>query len=445
MGMGLERMREAIVFCLVFCGSWASAATLAPKVFPLSVDGQALVLPSQLSHSLEGKHSVVRRVVIAIHSASYNAQEAYNAVIIAAGGHQGEADETAIIAPQFLRSSELPGTIPDNLLYWNNFPFRGTSSARYGPEAKQVSISALEVIDRILEAVTDEALFPNLETIVVAGFSAGGQLVNRYAAAGIFESTLPASRQIHIRHLVMSPSSYLYFGPERDPDGDGVFEIPGAGCGGYNDWGYGLKALYSYPAIVGEALIKQRYPKRFVFYLVGSEDNDPADPSLATSCESSLQGPDRVARAQTYFLHLLDFFGEDLLRYQHLELVPETGHSYSGMLKSVAGRRYLLDMDPTDTDRDGQTDWAEWIAGSDPSLAADFFRPELDFVNKPADPGIVWPVQPRRLYQIWRAPSPGGPFSLEETIDGDVLDGMARWRFPIGDAPQFLRVDVQLN
>jgi hypothetical protein len=421
-----------------------SGATLAPKRFGVTVDGAEVELPYQASHSLETRQPAVKRVVISIHGANYNAQEAYNAVIIAAGGHAGAADPVCIVAPQLLRASELPGTVPEKLLYWNNYPFRGTSSARYGPSASRVSISVFDVLDRILETVTDAALFPELETVVVAGFSAGGQLVNRYAVAGRFEEGLPEDRGIHLRYLVMAPSSYLYFDARRDPEGDGAFSIP-EGCAGYNDWGYGLVSLFSYPAATGTAAMRAQYPRRFVFHLVGSEDNDPADPSLATDCAASLQGPHRLARAQSYFLHLLDTFGTPLLDYQDLEVVPGAGHGIFVLLNSAPGRRYLLDRDGLDTDGDGQTDWAEWIAGTNAGDPGDRFWLSWSAGGADAEHGLRWPMVPGRRYRVLESPFPQGPFEERGAFDAPPQREAGLWPVIPGPGAQFFRVEARLR
>lgn len=423
-------------------GIKGEAVTLAPESFAVSAAGRELMIPYQGSHPLAGEQGHVKRVVVAVHSATYRAQEAYNAVIVAKGSHAGAADEVSIVAPQFLESGELPAVVPDDLLYWNSFPFRGTSSARFGPSAQRVSISAFDVMDRLLGAVTDPAVFPNLETLVVVGHSAGGQLVNRYAIAGRF--AVPEGRNLHVRFLVMAPSSYLYFTPERDADGDGVFEVPAAACPEYDDYGYGMQALYNYPAGTGLTTMIEQYPQRFVFYLVGALDNDPDDPSLATDCAAMAQGPQRVARASAYFGHLQAVFGPEILNRQSFAIVPGVGHSYSGQLSSALGRRYLLDIDSTDTDTDSQTDWAEWIAGTDAADSGDFFRTSWLAAGGGALE-LAWPAADGRRYRVWTAGSPGGPFSEAALLR--PVAGMAELNWPVvpSAAPLFLRIGAELD
>ena len=56
------------------------------------------------------------------------------------------------------------------------------------------------------ETLADRSRQPNLRTVVLAGFSGGGQLVQRYAAVGRVGDTL-ANRGIALRYVVGSPSS----------------------------------------------------------------------------------------------------------------------------------------------------------------------------------------------------------------------------------------------
>ncbi|HSH09070.1 MAG TPA: hypothetical protein VK995_01690, partial [Oceanipulchritudo sp.] len=387
--------------------------------------------------------------VIAIHSYNYRPQEAYNAVVIAKGSHAGSADEVCIIAPQFLETSALPASIPDNLLYWGSFPFRGTSSGRFGPNEQRVTISVFDVLDRIMETVTDPALFPNLETIVVLGHSAGGQLVNRYAIAGRFEETLAPERNIHLRYLVLAPSSFLYFTPARDPDGDGVFEIPSAGdlaaCPQYDDYGYGMQALYNYPAATGLEAMLEQYPRRFVFYMVGALDNDPEDSSLGTGCDSMAQGNQRLARSTIYFNHLLDVFGPEILDRQTFSIIPGVGHSYTGQLNTDTGRRYLSDRDPADTDGDGQSDWAEWIGGTDALDADDTFQTAWQAPSLSAAFQMNWPAMPGRRYRILEADSPEGPFTEAEMVRPEPGEETVSWVIAPGSDPHFLKIQAELD
>ena len=94
----------------------------------------------------------------------------------------------------------------------------------------------------MIARLNDRDRFPALKEVVVAGHSAGGQLVQRYAVVG-----RPAARSAGLRFVVSNPSSYLYFSDER-PQGDGRFAAPSdaAVCPQYNRWKYGLAGAPPY-------------------------------------------------------------------------------------------------------------------------------------------------------------------------------------------------------
>ena len=76
------------------------------------------------------------------------------------------------------------------------------------PRGRPAPLSAFDALDTLLAKLGDRAILPTLSQIVLAGFSAGGQLVQRYAAVG-------KGSDIDLRYVVGSPSSFLYFGDAR--------------------------------------------------------------------------------------------------------------------------------------------------------------------------------------------------------------------------------------
>ena len=84
--------------------------------------------------------------------------------------------------------------------------------------------------------------FPAMEEIVVAGHSAGGQVVHRYAATTEHTAT---DSGVAFRYVVTNPSTYLYLGPRRE-DAEGGFTVPDTGCDDYDEWHYGLQDRNSY-------------------------------------------------------------------------------------------------------------------------------------------------------------------------------------------------------
>ena len=69
--------------------------------------------------------------------------------------------------------------MPAETLRWGHFGWEAGDDA-HGP----APISSFAALDAILARLADRASFPALKTVVIAGHSGGGQLVQRYAVAG---------------------------------------------------------------------------------------------------------------------------------------------------------------------------------------------------------------------------------------------------------------------
>ena len=112
------------------------------------------------------------------------------------------------------------------------------------------------------------------------------------------------------RWVVASPSSYLYFGPERltaaasCPDAatcalDATsFEAPyfdAAACPTYDDYKYGLNGRTGMLKTIPDATLRARYVSRKLVHLVGEGDGDEAALAkygeLDKDCEAMAEGP----------------------------------------------------------------------------------------------------------------------------------------------------------
>jgi hypothetical protein len=120
--------------------------------------------------------------------------------------------------------------------------------------------------------LADRNVFPNLIDVVLAGHPAGGQFVQRYAAAN--------PERFPTRYIVANPSSYLYMDKQRWTGGSlDQFTVPTileqSRCPTYNRYRYGLEGLNIYMQVVGESKIRSQYAERRVIYMLGEDDNDP--------------------------------------------------------------------------------------------------------------------------------------------------------------------------
>lgn len=336
------------LFCLLLCLGLAQAreVEVAGGRYPLTQDGVSIVLPYLSSHDLSAPNPAITRLVVAIHSSSYNPGVYLKRVERLLEDVPGEKSRTLVVAPHFLDEDVLPGALERDFVYWTNYPFRGSSKASW--EGRKLRFSAFEAVDGLLQDLVAKGNYPNLRSVVILGHSAGGQMVNRYAAAGRFESDAANPRGIEVRYLVMAPSSYLYFSGERGTGGaTDHFSVPQNPPKGYNDWGYGLSKLYSYHkrcGVTADWMIAQ-YRKKRVLYLVGSEDRDPSDTSLARFPEAMVQGRQRLERGQTYYNFLVHFFGDSIKERQRFEVVPGARHSGRELMQAAVAVRFVLGRD----------------------------------------------------------------------------------------------------
>ena len=209
--------------------------------------------------------------------------------------------------------------------------------------------------------------YPSLRTIVVAGHSAGGQIVQRYALA----SGLWPRAGVAIRYFPANPSSYTYLTSLR-PEQRSPWSCEGfcdnttllhrnwsfarpappavAACPYFDAYGYGLSGhLPPYLAARGVAAMVRAFGQRSVTFLSGSSDVcdepfmrkahctpgcDPYDGGLDTSCEAYLQGKCRMHRAHAYaqYTRLL-YAGAAPHR---LVAIPDVGHSGCAVFQSPA-------------------------------------------------------------------------------------------------------------
>ena len=282
--------------------------------------------------SLDGAPGVTR-AIINIHGLLRNADsyEATGEAAIAAA-HEA-AGTTLLITPQFLAEIDVSGhSLPPDTLRWNVGSWLDGS-----PALAPAPLTAFSVLDAVLQRLADRTRFPALREIVVAGHSAGGQLVQRYAVVGRAPDAV-TSPSLAVRFVVANPSSYLYFDGER-PSGDGFAVFDSRACPGYNRWKYGPvdPPHYVQGSIEG---LEARYVRRDVTYLLGMRDVDPNHPVLDKSCAGEAEGPYRLARGLAYVKYLETRHAST---NQSLAEVAGVDHDALGMFTSSCGLAVLFD------------------------------------------------------------------------------------------------------
>ncbi|HLW48274.1 MAG TPA: alpha/beta hydrolase [bacterium] len=318
----------------------------ADQRIPLLVEGQSLRMPLFGTGDLLAPHPRVARLVIVINGTLRNADVYFESTAAAAQAAGARSDAVLILTPQFLAVPDAEKFALDREVpYWTPEGWKIGDRAVH-PEGGP---SSYAVVDAMLAAALDRERFPALRTVVVAGHSAGGQFVHRYAAFNRVHAALRAAG-LDIRYVVSNPSSYLYF-DDRRVNGDGTLaSYPRAQCEDFNRYRYGLENLNPYAAEAvaayggagGNGALAREYGRRAVAYLLGEADSDPNSDSLDKSCAAAVQGPTRLERGQRYFRYVQAVLDTGVLERHSLHVVPGVGHDHRAMFLSPCGLSLLF-------------------------------------------------------------------------------------------------------
>jgi len=350
-----QSLRATVLLIFLFVAIGVVAASRSPKVslarsvYTLHSSAGDASLPIELSHSWGTVHLEVTKAVIVFHGKGHNV-EGYFAALKASTEQAGQQRTTVLIAPQFLSEDNFAALhLPDHILRWEG----GSWSAGF-PASAPVPLSTFDVIDALLRDLGTRSNFPNLTTVVLVGHSGGGQLLNRYAIVSTYLPTLSAAG-IHVRIVIANPSSYLYFSDDR-PATDGSFaQYNNASCPHFNHWRYGTINPPQYVVDRSEAAWRAReaaYASADVIYLLGSEDTNPAEQDLDTSCSGKAQGSERLERGRAYFRYLRARDGQEF--GQRLLLVPGVAHVGARMINSPCGRAAIFGVGSCGSERSAE-------------------------------------------------------------------------------------------
>lgn len=332
----------------------AQENALCPERYHVEVDGGRLSLPFCANRPIDQADPAVRRIVFSLHGVGTNAGDYYRNMMAAAERVPGALEETLVIGPKLMtRAFADQNDIGPTDVFWNTSSdrFWGAASGSSERNPRGVSISSFELYDRFLADLLDPARFPNLEIVVLAGHSGGGQFMNRYAMSSPFEDEVARPRGVHVRYVVGQPSTHTYLTGERVDPSDRTrqrFRVPPAdeveGCAAWDVYGSGLQGIEAWPylAAVGAERMRERYRDRDVVYLHGMDDSDPEDSQLARGCAAMLQGAHRLERGITYYNYIHHLYGTGNHNHR-IAFVPRVGHDHAGMWASEPGLLHLFD------------------------------------------------------------------------------------------------------
>lgn len=353
-----HRINLRLLLPLLFWGplaAHAADATYQPLV--VQTTGASGVLHVFASAPIDTGSTTITQAVIAIHGHSRDAMRTFQATTAAATA-AGQSANTLVVAPVFqvatdqatrCQSPGLPATQTGDLL-WTCSTWQQGAAAHNTP-----GITANMAIDQLVGHLLQR--YPALQTVTIAGFSAGGQMVQRYIGF-----TATPERPVHLRYVVGSPSSWLYFDPERPlPTLNGqtadwstcttttcdiTLAVPTSAAGScplYNQWKFGTG---NWPANYGRSVEAARaaYVAADVTYLLGALDTGTgkgtAHGILDKTCPAELQGPFRLQRGLAYAA----YDSAKLAKGKHRLLPPATGcgHDVRCVFPSASGQAALF-------------------------------------------------------------------------------------------------------
>ncbi|MGR3220068.1 MAG: hypothetical protein ACUZ8H_09670 [Candidatus Anammoxibacter sp.] len=341
----LMTVSTIFAFCYSEFAYGLSSEQIAFREYIICSGEDKLIVLYESDVDITVPNSNVKRVVVAIHGSSRTAVSYHDKAMdgTIAAGLEGE---TLVFAPQFLKEEDLDlaGTVGhdnDKLLYWKSGSLSwtlGFESQNSEANPRKFQISSYKVLDMMLKDIA--ANNPGLESIVITGFSGGGQYVSRYAAGSPAEDDITG---VSFKYIVGGPSTQMYFSGERFLDNKWEYPAPSKDdCNGtYNNYRHGIEKLNAYMSRPGVEGLIVNYKSRNVIVLAGEDDNDPNDESLLIDCASMLQGKERVERAALYHEHIQRFFGPDILKSHDYNLVADKTHVSSTVLKTDCAIFYI--------------------------------------------------------------------------------------------------------
>lgn len=304
----------------------------------------------------------LQSVLLVMHGHPRDANLSFNAALDAVR-KAGRLDTTLVIAPLYQVGSDkaqrcstkgTPLAEAGDAL-WTCSSWLAGKNSQAGPD--RPAINAIAALDALVAHI--HARWPSVQRITLAGFSAGGQMLQRSIG---FAKEPPAG--VSLRYVVADPGTWLYFDPLRpqpqiagsDADwaqcSDGAcqyrMQLPEqASCSGYNDWKYGTQALPAYLAATA-AQARERYRQADVTYLEGERDNHAGKgtsySALDKSCAAMLQGPFRRQRGEAYAAYAAQVLQPQ--RPQRIYTVPGCAHDVACVLPSDAARSALFGPSP---------------------------------------------------------------------------------------------------
>jgi len=226
-------------------------------------------------------------------------------------------DDVSIMAPCFFTDVDRAGAATTkNILFGRTSWISGLSNTLPNTVT---GVSSYDIIDELVNYYLDTARFPALEAVVLAGHSAGAQMVQRYALLG-----KPRRLQRKLHYWVANPGSFAYLKKDRP--------FPDASCEGFDSWKFGLSDNFPPYGQLDRNTLVERYLNRKVHYAFGEADDGSGD----NRCQARTQGRTHIERGRK-FMETIDGLG-GLRVGSTVDYIPNAVHSGDQMAKSERGK-----------------------------------------------------------------------------------------------------------
>ena len=246
----------------------------------------------------KAKWENLKKAVIVIHGGSFNADD-YFGHLTSTFLDLGLSNSTVLISPHFKSEAE-----NSDDLYWRPYIYRDGKLS-----GSQLKISSFEVLDIIIDRLSNKEFFPVLDEIIVTGTSSGGRMTHTYAAANRSESKYSS---INFEYIVSNSQYFYYPNSERINEQTNNLYSP-SGCSGMNNWPFGYQNVPEYINVLDKESFDNIFINRSVTYLNGNGNYENGDINT-DNCEYVLLGSTRFKR------------GENMFRYMNLKYNDNHNH-----------------------------------------------------------------------------------------------------------------------
>jgi len=309
--------------------------------------------------------------VVVVHGKHQSDQGSYFADLMGQVLGSGVDESMVVVAPGFpdQACSEKTwngGSESHEALQWS----KNTHQWIFGANSDQGGVSTFQALDDVVTWTEKEY---KVKEMVVTGFSAGGQMVSRWAIMSAHGEQGKTSSGVPLKIVVGSPSTFAYLDAKR-PDLDcspdqstgsshrcANFLVPRKlRCNGsYDEYGYGLAGLQDTPKDAADELvslhaylkstisghqqyadyIKKRFRSKDFRMMVGTKDEKTCKRGACSgNCASMVQGSNRLQRALNYRDYLEATYPGYKLKFDTFE----AGHDSSAFFASTTFHDWVL-------------------------------------------------------------------------------------------------------